>query len=192
LRRPGYADAWNALVQLGMTDDTYQLATDGTMTYRQFTEAYLPDGSNTVEQRLCSYLGIAVGGEEHQKLEFLGMFETDAIGLDHPTPAQVLEKRMVERWALAPGDKDLIVMQHLLEYELKGAQKQLSSSLVVTGDDPVRTGMAKTVGLPVGIAARLLLQGRFSSRGVVMPTTPEFYEPILKELEEYGVMFEEK
>ena len=126
-----------------------------------------------------------------ERLRFLGLFDEEPIGLDNPTPAQVIEQLLVKKWGLEEGDKDMIVMQHLFEYELQGEQKQLTSSLVVIGDDPVNTGMAKTVGLPVAIAAKLLLQDKFSARGVVVPTTPEFYEPILAVLEEYGVRFEE-
>ena len=51
--------------------------------------------------------------------------------------------------------------------------------------------MAKTVGLPMGIAAKLLLTGNIKARGVMMPVNKEFYEPILSELETFGVKFVE-
>ena len=99
---------------------------------------------------------------------------------------------MVHNWKLEEGDRDLIVMQHLFEYKLNGVARKLTSSLVVTGDDPVRTGMAKTVGLPVAIAAKLLLAGQLKQTGIVVPTNPEIYEPILTELQEYGITFTEE
>jgi saccharopine dehydrogenase-like NADP-dependent oxidoreductase len=84
------------------------------------------------------------------------------------------------------------VMQHLFEYDLNGEQHELTASLVVLGDDEVQTAMAKTVGLPVGILAKLLLQGKIEKRGVIIPIYPELYEPVLEELKEYGVDFIEQ
>jgi saccharopine dehydrogenase-like NADP-dependent oxidoreductase len=55
----------------------------------------------------------------------------------------------------------------------------------------VSTAMAKTVGLPLAIVAKLLTQRKISSRGVVIPTSQEFYEPVLKELQTLGVVFNE-
>ena len=52
--------------------------------------------------------------------------------------------------------------------------------------------MAKTVGLPLGIAAKLLLQEKIQSRGVCIPVEQEFYEPILTELKLLGIDFEER
>ena len=52
--------------------------------------------------------------------------------------------------------------------------------------------MSKTVGLPVAIAALKILKGEIKTPGVQLPITKEVYEPILKELENYGIVFKEK
>ncbi|MCC9167156.1 saccharopine dehydrogenase C-terminal domain-containing protein [Pontibacter harenae] len=195
LRRPGYCEAWNVFVQLGLTDDSYTLDGSERMTYRSFLEAFLPpatDPAQTIAQRLCKYAGIALNGEIMKKLVWLGLFEEKPVALANATPAQVLEKMLKERWTLAPGDKDMIVMQHLFKYELQAKQYGLVTSLVVLGDDEVQTAMAKTVGLPVGILAKLSLQGKINRKGVVIPIYPELYEPVLEELKQYGVNFVEK
>jgi saccharopine dehydrogenase-like NADP-dependent oxidoreductase len=127
-----------------------------------------------------------------EKLEWLGLFEEIPLEMQAATPAQVLEKILVDKWKLEPDDKDMIVMQHLFEYELNGEQHELTSSLVVLGDDSVQTAMAKTVGLPVGILAKLLLQGKIDRRGVFIPIYPDLYEPVLEELKGYGVDFVEE
>ena len=99
---------------------------------------------------------------------------------------------LTEKWALQPSDHDLIVMQHLFGFELDGHPHRLTSSLAVVGDDAVHTGMAKTVGLPLGMAVRRLLRGEFTQRGVVIPTDAGLYEPVLDELAaDYGIRFEE-
>ncbi|MFD2248096.1 saccharopine dehydrogenase family protein [Pontibacter ruber] len=195
LRRKGYCTAWDVFVQLGMTDDSYDLEGVEQMTYRSFLEAFLPPASNEVQslqQRLSSYLNLPVDGDVIAKLEWLGLFSDTPVDLLAATPAQVLEKLLVSKWKLEPGDKDMIVMQHLFEYELSGEQRELSSSLVVIGEDSVQTAMAKTVGLPVAILAKLLLQGKINHRGVVIPIHPELYEPVLEELKHYGIDFVEQ
>lgn len=192
-RRKGFSEAWNALVQLGLTDDTYKLENSEALTYAAFTSAYLP-GSNggSVKENLCQYLGLAPESDTVSKLEWLGLFSDEPINLENASPAQVVEKMLVTKWKLSPGDKDMIVMQHIFDYRLQGQEKRLTSSMVVLGEDEVRTAMAKTVGLPVGIAAKLLLNGRISEKGVVMPLKPEIYGPILQELQEYGIHFIEE
>lgn len=198
LRRPGYAQAWDALVQLGLTEDTYVVEDSENLTYRQWFESYLPveAGNSTVPAARLARL-LHLDGPDHpviQKIEWAGLLDDDAIGLPHATPAQILEKRLTAKWALAPGDRDMVVMQHLFTYHPAGetAERHLTSSLVVIGDDPVNTAMAKTVGLPVGLVVRRLLAGQISRTGVVIPTTPDLYEPLLAELAaHHGIHFVE-
>ena len=82
-------------------------------------------------------------------------------------------------------------MWHRFRYETGGQHSEIQASLVATGTDATYTAMAKTVGLPLGIAAKLLLQNTIKSRGVVIPTQAEFYDPILAELKELGIELNE-
>ncbi|ARS34096.1 saccharopine dehydrogenase C-terminal domain-containing protein [Pontibacter actiniarum] len=195
LRRQGYCEAWDVFVQLGLTDDSYTLDGSDQMTYRTFVESFLPPATSPgqpMAERISLYLGVPADGEVMEKLAWLGLFEDTPVELAAATPAQVLEKILKEKWTLAPGDKDMIVMQHLFAYELNGEQREVTSTLVAMGDDEVQTAMAKTVGLPVGILAKLMLQGKITHRGVVIPIYPELYEPVLEELEEHGIKFVEQ
>ncbi|GAB3292073.1 saccharopine dehydrogenase family [Hymenobacter tenuis] len=196
LRRPGYCAAWHALVRLGLTDDTVHLGNEADMSWQQLLEAYLPLASSegkSVADRTAEYLQLASAGDEMQRLTWLGLFSDSPVGQANATPAQLLEKLLTSKWALEPYDHDMIVMQHRFEYNLNDTAYTHTSSLVVTGDDAIHTAMAKTVGLPVAIAVRRLAQGKLQHRGVVIPTLPEVYEPILAELEqEYGIRFVEE
>ncbi|WP_210463765.1 saccharopine dehydrogenase family protein [Rufibacter roseolus] len=194
LRRPGYCQAWQVLVQLGLTDDSYSLEDPARMTYRQLVESCLPEAAQekSLKERVAAYVGLSPEAEELRLVEWTGLFDEVPIGLEHATPAQALEKLLTEKWKLSPGDKDMIVMLHQFEYKQNGQRKKLTSSLVVLGDDEVHTAMAKTVGLPVGIAVKLLLQGKLQTKGVVVPLKSDFYEPILEELEQYGIRFQEQ
>lgn len=190
LRRPGFCRAWDGLVQLGLTDDSYDLEDVSRMTYRDFVNAYLwYDRDMSAELKLRAYLKLDLNSPVFDKIAWLGLFEKELIGLRRATPAQVLQKRLEEKWALGPTDKDMIGMLHQTEYELDGDRFEEQSSMVTLGSDQVRTAMAKTVGLTVGIGAKLILTGVIKHRGVVIPTVPSVYRPVLKELEQHGIRF---
>lgn len=193
LRRPGYCAGWDVFVQLGATDDTYTIANSENLTYREFINMFLPyDEEDTVEQKLCNYVGIDINSETMSRLKWLGIFENTKIGLADATPAQILQKLLEEKWALGAEDKDMIAMQHQFDYKLNGKTKRILSSLVVRGKDQVHTAMSITVGIPVAIATKLFLTGVIKQTGVIVPTMKDVYEPVLKELEEYGIVFVEE
>lgn len=193
LRRQGFSKAWDIFVQLGATDDTYQMEKVPEMTHRQFINSFLlynPDDS--VELKLAHYLKLDTDGPEMHKLKWLDMFSDDPVGLTKGTPAQVLEAILKKKWTIGPDQKDQIVMWHLFDYEEHGQTKRIRSAMVATGENAIDTAMSKTVGLPLGIATKLLLEGKIEARGVQIPITPEFYNPILNELETLGFEFVEE
>ena len=125
------------------------------------------------------------------KLTWLGLFEDTPIGLKEGTPAQILEHILKKKWSLNDDDKDMIVMWHKFVYQLNGETKELHSSMVSIGEDRTFTAMSNTVGIPLGIAARHILNGNIQLKGVQLPVQQEVYEPILAELEEYNITFKE-
>ena len=127
-------------------------------------------------------------------LEWLGIFSDEKVGIANATPAQILQSILGKKWKLQPDDKDMIVMWHKILFMEKESKKEVSltSSMAVIGEDANYTAMAKTVGLPLGIAAKLYLTGQIGLTGAIIPTCKEIYEPVLKELEDYGIQFNEK
>ncbi|MBS2099483.1 saccharopine dehydrogenase family protein [Carboxylicivirga linearis] len=195
LRRPGFCRAWNVFVQLGITDDSYEMMLKDGMTYRDFINSFLYyHPSDSVDTKLYHYMHIDQDSDIIEKLDWLEILNDKPIGLKKATPAQVLEKLLTEKWVLQPDEKDMVVMWHKFLYRVDGEEKDtcLTSSLVVEGQNNIRTAMAKTVGLPLAIAVRLYLEGKIKLTGVHIPTIKEIYEPVLKELKEYGVNFQEK
>ncbi|NBL66093.1 saccharopine dehydrogenase [Flavobacterium sp. NST-5] len=194
IRRVGFSKAWNMFVTLGMTDDSYVMENSETMTYREFVNSFLPyHPTDSVEIKLRLSLKIDQDDIMWDKLLELDLFNRNKIvGLKNATPAQILEKILSDSWTLAPNDKDMIVMYHKFGYILNGEQKQIDSKMVCLGDDQTYTAMAKTVGLPVAIAALKILNGDIKTPGVQLPITKEVYQPILEELEDFGVLFIEK
>ncbi len=193
LRRPGFCRAWNCLVQLGLTDDSYQVEDLANMTYRDFVNAYLwYDKEMSVELKLRAYLKLDMNSPALEMIKWLGLYADEPIGLKRGTPAQVLQKRLEEKWKLGPDDRDMICMLHKTEYELDGKRWLVQSSMVTLGEDSVRTAMARTVGLTAGIGAKLVLTGEITRRGILIPTGPEVYKPVLAELRQHGIAFQER
>ena len=193
IRRVGYSKAWNMFVQLGMTDDNYIIDDSETISYRDFINLFLPyHPTDSIEIKTRLALGIEQDDIMWDKLLELDLFNAKKIvGLKNATPAQILERILNDSWTLQPHDKDMIVMYHKFGYELNGEQFQIDSKMVCIGDDEIYTAMAKTVGLPVAMATLQILNGNIKTPGVQLPTREEVYLPILKELEEYGVIFKE-
>ena len=193
MRRVGFSRAWDVLVQLGMTDDSYTIENSENMSYRDFTNSFLPyHPTDTVEIKLRYIQKIEQDDIIWDKLVELDIFNADKkVGLKNATPAQILEKILTEQWTLQPQDKDMIVMYHKFGYELNGEKHQIDATMVCLGDDQTYTSMAKTVGLPVAISTLKILNKEITTYGVQMPITKEIYLPILKELEDYGVNFKE-
>jgi saccharopine dehydrogenase (NAD+, L-glutamate forming) len=195
LRRPGFCRAWDVFVQLGATDDTYVMRNTRDMTYKEFINSFLYySQEDPVKTKLYHYMHIDQDSDVREKMEWLGIFDNTPVGLENATPAQILEHILVNKWSLDPGDRDMLVMWHKFIYQEEGKKQPTlhTSSLVVTGDDPVNTAMAKTVGLPLGIATKMVLIGQIKLAGVYIPTIREIYEPVLRELKQLGIGFTQK
>ena len=176
-----------------MTDDSYKLENSENYTNREFLNSFLHDNNElSVEQKLCKQFNLTSDSEDFKKIAWLGLFEDIKVEINDASPAQILQAILESKWTLGVEDKDMIVMQHQFEYTQNGKQKKLNSSLLVFGDDPRYTAMAKTVGLPVAIAVKLILSGAINSVGVKIPTTKDIYVPVLKELKENGINFIEE
>ena len=194
MRRVGFSRAWNMFVQLGMTDDSYTIDDSENMSYRDFVNAFLPySHTDSVELKFRYQLKIEQDDLIWDKLLELDIFNPDKrVELVRATPAQILQKILMDSWTLAEDDKDMLVMYHKFGYELHGEKHQIDATMVSVGDDQTYTAMAKTVGLPVAIATLAILNGKITTPGVQLPITKEVYEPILKELETFGITFHEK
>lgn len=194
IRRIGFSRAWNMFVQLGMTDDSYILENSEHMSCRDFVNAFLPySPTDSVELKMRHYLKIDQDDIMWDKLAELDLFsKTKKPGLKKATPAQMLQYILEDNWSLREDDKDMIVMYHKFGYEINGEKRQIDAHMVVLGEDRTHTAMAKTVGLPVAMAALYILNEKITGPGVRIPITPEIYEPVLKELQSYGIGFMEK
>lgn len=193
LRRVGFSRAWNNLVQIGATDDSYVMEGSASMTHRDFINSFLAyNPYDSVELKFRYYMKIDQDDEVWDKLVWLGLFENTAIGLrEDSSPAQILQAIMEKKMNLEPDDKDMIVMYHKIGFKILDKHREINSWVVVEGKDQTYTAMSDTVGLPLGIFTKYLLRGDIKCKGVRLPIKEEIYKPVLKELESYGIKFTE-
>jgi saccharopine dehydrogenase (NADP+, L-glutamate forming) len=179
LRYAEFCLGWNKMVQAQLTSDEEMVNTNG-LSYSDFFQDHL----NKYQVELNT-------PELMEQFNFLGLNDPTLINKGTLSAAQILQEVLESKWKLQAGDKDLIVMLHELEYSLHNQQYALQSALVVKGDDELHTAMAKTVGLPLGIAAVLILENKIAIKGLHIPIIKEIYEPVLAELINEGIAFKE-
>jgi saccharopine dehydrogenase-like NADP-dependent oxidoreductase len=194
MRRVGFCRAWNMFVQLGMTDDEYTMDDSENMSYRDFVNAFLAySPTDSVELKFRHALKIDQDDIMWDKLEELDIFSsTKMVGLKKATPAEILQKILMEKWTLQPDEKDMIVLYHKFGYEMNGKKKQIDTTMVAIGEDDTYTAMAKTVGIPLAIVTLAILNEKIKTYGVQIPLKKEVYEPTTMELGTYGIVFKEK
>ncbi len=179
LRHPDFIRGWSALIQLGLIDPQRTLDLSNQATLSKALNQYFPLPAS-LDSDLCSML------------EWLGWSdESTTLPFSQATPAELIQFCMEQKWVLGASDKDRVVMLHEVEYMLGAEKKSISSWLVQDGEDSVRTAMAKTVGLPLGIAAMQYLSGELKASGLQIPILPEIYKPVMRELADHGIVFQE-
>jgi len=193
LRKGEFCKAWDIFVELGMTEDNYIITQSEKSSPRVFLNTFLPYHPNkSVEEKFKNFLRNDRIHLYHL-FEWLGLFDHDNyLQTDNHTPAQILQQLLEKKWTLDKNDKDMIVMMHEIEYYINQKLHKITSSMVYIGENQTYTAMANTVGLPVGICTKLVLQQKINETGICLPTTENIYKPILNELEEYNIRFIEK
>jgi saccharopine dehydrogenase-like NADP-dependent oxidoreductase len=175
LRVPPFCAGWNFLVGLGLTEDKTALENLNSTTYAQFFEQ---KRNGKIIPELVQPL-------------WATLLSNDIIPLQQATAAQVLQSLLEMQWQMQPTDSDMIVMVHQVDYDLEGKNYRLQSALVYEGEDGEHTAMAKTVGFPIAMAVKRILNKEINLTGVQLPVAPIIYNPILAELKEYGITFRE-
>lgn len=190
LRYHGYCQAWDILVQLGCCEDQGLISTEG-LSHLDFLNLFLPASANSVEKKISLLFRLTEDSKEIQMLRWSGFFSDESIGISSGTPAQILEHILNKKWKMNATDLDQIVMWHQFIYIQNGQQHEIQSTLVDEGKPDGPTAMARTVGLPMGIAAKLLLENKINLRGVQIPVSKQLYVPLLKELSNHAIVMKE-
>jgi len=192
LRRKGFCESWEIIALLGLTDDEVYLNTFN-KSYKDLILSQLFNKDNVIDLKKEIELKVSrkISEETYNKLLWTELFTCNRkLKNEKMTLAQVVESLLVKKWNFEEKDKDMIVMQHDFEYQKNNRLLNKKSTLVVYGDENF-SAMSKTVGLPLAIATKLILENKINYYGVKIPDISMIYEPILKELEDYKINFNE-
>ncbi len=197
IRYPGWAETWFHIVRLGLPNEKLIIPDLENKTFAQVTEMFLPLNitGKDLEKRVANYLGISPTGSIIEKMRWLGLFSEEKIGIPLETSAEVMTHLISEKLRLTTTMRDMVILQHriIVEYPNENhRQEEITSTMINYGEKAGFTSMAKSVGLPAALVAKLLLTDSLSLTGCHIPTHPSIYEPVLKELADEGFRFNEK
>ena len=197
MRWPGWCETWDAVVRLGLPNESLRIPDLCERSAREVVEMFLPgigappaDGFE-VESRVASLLGIPVDGDVIRNLRWLGLFSDDRLECDGRTPAEMMNHLLRTRLTIPAGGRDMVVLRHELDVIGSDGGEEVITSTMATEGAAGFTAMSRTVGLPTALAAQLLLDGGLTLTGSLIPTHPAVYGPILNALEAEGLVFEE-
>jgi saccharopine dehydrogenase-like NADP-dependent oxidoreductase len=186
LRNIGWCDTLHAFGRLGLLDDQPR---EGGTTRGAYVRSLLGAAAGAdVRAAATAKLGQADGCLPAANLAWLGLGDETPLPAGPRSPLDVLGDAMLEKLCYRPGERDMVVMFHeFLWKTAAGAGRRTTSRLVACGERNGDSAMARTVSLPAAVAARLVLEGSISVRGVLRPVVPEIYDPVLHELESLGI-----
>jgi len=192
LRHPQFCKGWNAIIHLGLTEENDGI-NSGQLTYAGWLKqknGFKKDGS--LAESIAKKLNVASDDKVISMLQWLGLFDEKQVD-GGKSSADILLSLLLDKWQMKPHEKDMVVMQHEIEYLHKGRKIKMTSTMVHKGEDREFSAMAKTVGMPMGILAKMVMSKKISTpKGVHIPNMPSIYRPLLTELNHHGINFTEE
>jgi len=190
LRNVGWCDTLSKLIELGWLDETPRDDLAG-LTFAQFTARLIGVTGERLQADLAGRLQIAEDSPVLRNLVWLGLLSNEPLPLPRGAAIDLLTARMLTTMSYAPGERDMLLMQHQFRAAYRDRQEKIVSTLVDFGIPHGDSSMARTVGLPAAIGVRLILEGKLDLPGVQIPVLPAIYEPVLAELEALGIRLTE-
>jgi saccharopine dehydrogenase-like NADP-dependent oxidoreductase len=184
LRYPSFCRGWQKIIQLDLTNINDHNEIKNCITFEDWLTL-------KKEKLPPKYIKEIFTPEFTEQINFL-MSGSEKIPFPVSNSAVLLQYLLERNLAMKTDDKDMIVMLHEIEYSINKEYKRVTSSLVIKGTDQEYTAMARTVGLPLAIVAKLILENKINLPGLHIPVLPQIYEPVLKELELNGIKFSEE
>jgi saccharopine dehydrogenase-like NADP-dependent oxidoreductase len=191
LRNIGWCYTMKKASELGLFNDEPRADLTDLTFYDLMLKLIELDESFDILEDTAYYLGIEKHSTVIKHLEWLGLFSADKIG-NFDNVMDVFCELLQKKLNMGEDDLDLIVLYHRFIAEYKNKSELITSTLIDTGIPSGDSAMSRTVSLPAAIASAMLLQDEIKIRGVHIPVQPEVYNPVLQELEQLGIRFDEK
>lgn len=192
-RHPDFCKGWQALIRLGLTSEQDIVTPYATYSDWIKGKTGYNDVGISLHQHVAQQLDVAKDGRVMYMLEWLGIMSDKPLPQNVSSSGNILLGLLLDKWAMKPEDRDMVVMQHEVEYTRRESDIRFTSTMVLKGDDRENSAMAKTVGLPMGILARLVMNKKIKTpEGVLIPNMPTVYRPVLSELQRHGIIFNDQ
>ena len=190
--RRGFANIWDLIIKLGLTNTTSKIDLLENKSFVNYLRSFIPSTGELLETGLRKYA--RASDEDMEKLRWLGLFDNSWFENNNKeiTPAAILQHLLEKKFAMHDEDRDCIVIRHELDYFCNNYNHKFSATLIVRGEDDRNSAMAKVIGLTTGAAAKAVLLGNIKLKGLHTPVKKEIYDPILNELEDLGIAFQVK
>jgi len=197
IRYPGFSETWSQIVALGLPNETMRIPDLADRTWAELVDMFLPTqvAGDDLASRVANFLHISPTGGIIKNLRWLGLFSDEPTGVAGDTASLAMTALLNRKLQLNPENSDMVILHHrfTVRYPDDGDRReQITATLVDRGEPGGPTAMARTVGLPAAIAAKLRLTGELPLTGCHIPTHPAIYVPILRELEHAGLVFTEE
>ncbi|XP_059138929.1 alpha-aminoadipic semialdehyde synthase, mitochondrial-like [Physella acuta] len=197
IRYKGFTEAIKSLIRMGLfgTEPDAHLHPQGAeITWKQYMCTKFDKSGDILTDSLKDLIFDRLD-HDPKKLDVivrLGLIDDDPVD-KRGTPIDTLSNYLAKRLSYGVHERDMILMRHDIGIQWgDGKMEERSIDLVSYGDIGGFSAMAKTVGLPTGIAARMILTGEIQTKGVCCPTAMETYIPILQRLQKEGISAIEK
>ena len=192
LRFTGWCNTMSGLADLNLFDTTHEKDFEG-KTYAQFTASLISeDCSENILHKTANFLKIKDNSDLTKKLKWLGLFDNQKIALFKGTNADILVDLMMRKLSYGALEKDMVIVHAEILAEFSNHREKRVSTLLVKGEPGGDSAMSRAVSLPAAIASKLILEGKIKAKGVQRPTLPEIYQPVLKEMGDFGYSFVHK
>lgn len=191
-RYPGWCETLQALFDLGLMSKDTQEGLEG-INWKQLMQRILNYSGDDIRKEVARKLGKSEDAKCLERLQWMGLFNDTPLSKGD-SYLDVLSALFLNKLGeFKPGEQDMIVMLHEFKAEYPDGKKEtITSTLLDYGIPNGDSSMSRTVSLPVAIAVRMMLEGKIKGSGIIIPTVPEVYNPILDELETMDIVFKEK
>lgn len=125
-------------------------------------------------------------------LDWLEIFSHELLISVKKSALDVFCDLLLSKLSYQKGEKDMVVLLHKFVIKKSNGQRYFITSLLkAIGEPEGYSAMAKTVGYPAAMASELIASNKISAKGLLLPMSPEFYQPLLKQLKQEGIGFNE-
>ena len=184
-RFPHWCQSLDVMKELGLL--TNEIQDFENKSYKQVVAEKIGVYPKNVKEKLAEKMEAKLDHPAIIALDWLGYFDNDLIKIKEGSTFDLTAELMMRKMMLPENGRDMVVMLHSFLIEKINGDKEVIKSWMVDFATPQDTSISRTVALPAAIAVKLITENKIDAKGVQIPIEKSIYEPVLKELEQFGM-----